>query len=203
MVVRSKNAPARRIRGFHHSGPEIPGSARDGKPRSFFLCLFSYVNHFGNYRLTCPRVDKAQIQFGHAILVAEDNWLPGCIGATVRTGLRSARNSLQFNLHVSPLITFCAEAGRVYTVAKLHKKRDLAGNRPSRSIEPPIWARRDRLHFRITKQQSPNCILIGFRAEHVGNVFEQGITSPKICTPPPKIAPKGKSLLEAILPMSI
>jgi len=38
-AVRSKNPPARRIRGFHHSGPEILGSARDGKPRSFFLCL--------------------------------------------------------------------------------------------------------------------------------------------------------------------
>ncbi len=28
-----------RIRVFHHSGPEIPGSAREGKPRSFFLCF--------------------------------------------------------------------------------------------------------------------------------------------------------------------
>src|SRR5262245_38373984 len=27
------------VRGFHHSGPEIPGSAGDGKPRSFFLCF--------------------------------------------------------------------------------------------------------------------------------------------------------------------
>ncbi len=24
---------------FHHSLPEIPGSARDGKPRSFLLCF--------------------------------------------------------------------------------------------------------------------------------------------------------------------
>src|SRR5213594_1735106 len=31
--------PHARIRVFHHSGPEIPGSAREGKPRSFFLCF--------------------------------------------------------------------------------------------------------------------------------------------------------------------
>src|SRR5437867_7960033 len=31
--------PHARIRVFHHSGPEIPGSAREEKPRSFFLCL--------------------------------------------------------------------------------------------------------------------------------------------------------------------
>jgi len=30
--------PHARIRVFHHSGLEIPGSAREGKPRSFFLC---------------------------------------------------------------------------------------------------------------------------------------------------------------------
>src|SRR5438094_5350880 len=31
--------PHARIQVFHHSGPEIPGSAREGKPRSFFLCF--------------------------------------------------------------------------------------------------------------------------------------------------------------------
>ena len=31
--------PHARIRVFHHSAPEIPGSAREGKPRSFFLCF--------------------------------------------------------------------------------------------------------------------------------------------------------------------
>src|SRR5881396_3410034 len=31
--------PHARIRVFHHSGPEIPGSAREGKPRSIFLCF--------------------------------------------------------------------------------------------------------------------------------------------------------------------
>src|SRR3989441_5276992 len=31
--------PHARIRVFHHSGPEIPGSAREGNPRSFFLCF--------------------------------------------------------------------------------------------------------------------------------------------------------------------
>src|SRR2546425_13220736 len=34
-----RSYPHARIRVFHHSGPEIPGSAREGKPRSFFLCL--------------------------------------------------------------------------------------------------------------------------------------------------------------------
>jgi len=32
--------PHARIRVFHHSSPEIPGSARERKPRSFFLCSF-------------------------------------------------------------------------------------------------------------------------------------------------------------------
>src|SRR5438094_2340725 len=31
--------PHARIRVFHHSGTEIPGSVREGKPRSFFLCF--------------------------------------------------------------------------------------------------------------------------------------------------------------------
>src|SRR2546428_12704040 len=37
--------PYARIRVFHHSGPEIPGSAREGKPRSFFLCLVVGESH--------------------------------------------------------------------------------------------------------------------------------------------------------------
>jgi hypothetical protein len=47
--VRPKNALHRKIlssrpdSGFHHSGPEIPGSAREGKPRSFFLCFYFIV----------------------------------------------------------------------------------------------------------------------------------------------------------------
>src|SRR5207247_7468767 len=37
--------PHARIRVFHHSGPEIPGSAREGKPRSFFLCFVANLRN--------------------------------------------------------------------------------------------------------------------------------------------------------------
>src|SRR5438876_8468308 len=50
--------PHARIRAFHHSGPEIPGSAREGKPRSFFLCfakIFKKVVAFGVTRAEDPR----------------------------------------------------------------------------------------------------------------------------------------------------
>src|SRR5213594_1137891 len=50
--------PHARIRVFHHSGPEIPGSAREGKPRSFFLCflkIFKKVVAFGVTRAADPR----------------------------------------------------------------------------------------------------------------------------------------------------
>jgi len=39
---RERYYPPARIRVFHHSGPEIPGSAREGKPRSFFLSAGSF-----------------------------------------------------------------------------------------------------------------------------------------------------------------
>jgi hypothetical protein len=29
-----------------HSGPEIPGSAKEGKPRSFFLCFVAWKDGF-------------------------------------------------------------------------------------------------------------------------------------------------------------
>src|SRR5437899_1633208 len=46
------------IRVFRHSGPEILGSAREGKPRSFFLCfvkIFKKVVAFGVTRAADPR----------------------------------------------------------------------------------------------------------------------------------------------------
>src|SRR5947207_9235720 len=55
---RERYYPPARIRAFHHSGPEIPGSAREGKPRSFFLCfakIFKKVVAFGVTRAEDPR----------------------------------------------------------------------------------------------------------------------------------------------------
>src|SRR6266705_222156 len=46
--------PHARIRVFHHSGPEIPGSAREGKPRSFFLCFRFAIVHQSDPRNACP-----------------------------------------------------------------------------------------------------------------------------------------------------
>src|SRR2546428_11223752 len=49
--------PHARIRVFHHSGPEIPGSAREGKPRSFFLCFSIFLSKRIVPRLRCAPLD--------------------------------------------------------------------------------------------------------------------------------------------------
>src|SRR5438552_1901567 len=107
--------PHARIRVFHHSGPEIPGSAREGKPRSFFLCflkIFKKVVAFGVTRAADPRAWTGLVRRG------VDRLFPSKIVATLNCRKTTPVRRQRGNGFCSRAKAKCSRANRFSWRAK-------------------------------------------------------------------------------------